>query len=197
MALSRKWLTNSILGSVVTGLFGLLLLLFPMATTRVICYVCGGAVILLGLGRILEYLRSDPFQSMRSDLPTAALLIALGLLIILKVDLIVSLTPAALATVIIYSGLVKFQRLLDCARLGQPVLWGLVLALAVISFGYGVFLLIDPFHWKLVTVVEFPCLGGGLLFSAASDLFVSLFVLPKARRRAREDLADGSDEKKE
>jgi len=197
MVLSRKWLANSILGSVITGVFGLLLLLFPMSTTRLVCFVCGGAVILLGFGRIFDYLRSDPLVTSRSDLPTATLLIALGLLIILKVDLVVSLTPAALATVIIYSGLVKFQKILDCVRIGQPVLWGVVLTLAVISLGYGVFLLIDPFDWKTVTVVEFPCLGGGLLFSAAADLFVSLFIMPRAKRLAREDLEDGSDNDKE
>lgn len=197
MALPRKWLVNSVFGSLLTGIFGLLLLVYPMFTTKVVCFVCGGLVILLGFGRIFDYLRSDPFYNARSDLPTAAMLIALGLLIILKVDLVVSLTPAALATVIIYSGLVKLQKLLDCVRMGQPILWIVVLVLAVIAFGYGVFLLIDPFGWKTVNAVEFPCLGGGLLFSALSDLFVTLFIMPRAKRLAREDLADGSDDEKE
>lgn len=171
-----KW--NRILIAALYLILGVLLLLFPQTSMRTLCWLLGGVAALAGIFTILLYLLRDVRENfLRDDLMLGILEIALGIFLLWKTDLALSLAPVLAGVVVIVSGLVKLQAGVDMARLHCGG-WWIVLLLAAVSVALGIVLLANPFD---AAAVLFMVLGIGLIYSAASDIITAVLLERRVR----------------
>ena len=162
--LKRNWMFSAILSI----LLGLVLLFFPGITTRVVCFLLGGLVIIYGLTHIIRYFRQESTYAdlFRGDLMTGLFSVAIGLFMILRADVVVSLIPIIFGIVLMANGIAGVQRAADARRAGYSR-WGMLLALAVLTVALSILLLINPFATIKVTVAV---IGASLIYEGISDL---------------------------
>lgn len=173
MLKEMKW--NMILSAVLYMMLGLILILFPATTARMICYMIAGIAIVIGLVNLVVYFtRNITKNYYRNDFVMGLLMIILGIFVIYKVDLLIALVPFIIGLCIVVSGLFKFQGALDMQRMGGNA--ALILALAVVNVVIGVLMVINPFDSALLL---YRLLGVGLLFSGLTDLASNLYLSRK------------------
>lgn len=162
--LKRNWMFSAILSM----LLGLVLLLFPGITTRVVCFLLGGLIILYGLTHVIRYFRQENTYAelFQGDLMIGLFGIAIGLFMILRADVVVSLIPIIFGIVLMANGIAGVQRAANARRAGYSR-WGLLLALAILTAALSILLLVNPFATIKVTVAV---IGASLIYEGISDL---------------------------
>ena len=170
-----KW--NMILSSVLYIALGVILTAMPATTARTICYLVAGVAIVLGvINLILYFLRDVQLNYYRNDFVTGLVFIILGIFVIYRVDLVISLVPFIIGLCIVISGFLKCQNALDIQRMGGQAV--AVLAMALVNVVFGVLMVINPFE---SVVLLFRLLGAGLIFSGVTDLFATLYISKKVK----------------
>lgn len=173
MLKEMKW--NMLFSSALYVILGLMLLLFPAATNRMLCYTIAGIAIVIGLVNLVIYfMRSITRNYYRNDFVAGLMLIVLGIFMIYKVDLVIALVPFIIGLCIIVSGLFKLQGALDVQRMGGNAV--LILGIAVINVVVGILMVINPFQSALLLN---RLLGVSLLFSGLTDLASTLYLSGK------------------
>lgn len=168
-----KW--NMILSAVMYVALGVILLVFPATTARTICYLIAGIAIVIGVVNLVVYFtRNITRNYYRNDFVAGFLLMVLGIFVIYKVDLVISLVPFIIGLCIIVSGLFKLQGALDAQRMGGNAV--LLLGLAVVNVVIGILMVINPFDSAMLL---YRLLGAGLLFSGLTDLAATLYLSGK------------------
>ena len=81
--IKKSWIVSAIL----TGVIGLILLLFPSATLLSVCYCIGGLIIAMGVIRVVRYFRNEhayPYL-FQSDLVVGLITIGLGIFMVTQI----------------------------------------------------------------------------------------------------------------
>ena len=165
---------NWIMSSVITVLAGLILVLFPTGTLKVISYVLGAVAIIMGVVRTVRYFKQDhtyPFL-FQSDLMVGLLVVAFGLFLVIFPDTVISMVPFVFGILLIGCGVGNVLRAVDARNAGLSS-WAVLLALAVISIAAGVVCLANPF-----TVMEtaVTVIGAALIYVGITDIITTLAV---------------------
>ncbi len=166
-----KW--QSLLSSMAYVIMGAILLVFPEATARTLCYIVGITGIVIGVFSVLVYLFRDAEKNYyRNDFVTGMTIILLGAFVLYKADLIITLIPSILGILVVFSGIRKLQHTIDIRRMGQGN--GLIFfILAIVNIIFGAILLMAPIE---AVKILFMMIGAGLLFSGISDFIASLYM---------------------
>ncbi|MBD5498736.1 MAG: hypothetical protein HDR11_13425 [Lachnospiraceae bacterium] len=178
MKLLKEFKWKLIMYAVLYILMGIVLLLFPETTKKILCYAVGGASVAVGVVTVCIYLFRDAAKNTyRNDFVTGLAAILLGIFLIVRVDLIMVLIPFVLGIAVMISGFMKLQDCIDVRRMGYGN--GLVLfLLALVSIVHGIVLIVNPFH---ASTVLMRLVGAGLLFCGVSDLFSTLYMSRKIK----------------
>ncbi len=171
-----KW--NAIFSSLAMLVAGILLIVLPDISSKIICTVIGIIALVIGLSYIISYFMLETrLMLYRNDLVTGILIAMLGLLALFKQDFIANLIPLILGLVIVISGLAKLQNAAVAKKIGYEGA-GAYMILSIISIVVG--LLIMFFLSGTVAMrTLFTIIGIGLLYSGASDLYVTVFLSGK------------------
>lgn len=172
-----KWNAAAIsIGSVVLGV---ILAGWPAIAARTVCYLLAAA-----FSYLLSYL-SGRRQSLPSgmDLAIGLVLVLAALLVAVKADQIIGLIPMVMGAVFAVNGAVKLQRSLELKQV-QYRGWGIVMFYAILTIGFGVLLLFNPFSAATMMV---RILGIGLLVSGGTDIITMMSV----SRQIRKDMLPG------
>lgn len=181
-----KW--SSILMSVAYIVLGVLLIIFPDISGKVISYVLGGAAVVYGIVNLTIYFLLNVRDSLyRNEFIIGIGSIVFGLLIILKSDVIVSLVPLLLGLIIMISGFINLQKGVVAWRIGynRSVVYVLIAAVSIV-FGVAIMFFLNG---KAATNILFTVIGAGLVYAGASDLIATLVLANKMNSfiRAFED----------
>lgn len=133
---------------------------------------------------LLSYL-SGRRQSLPSgmDLAIGLVLVLAALLVAVKADQIIGLIPMVMGAVFAINGAVKLQRSVELKQV-QYRGWGVVMFYAILTIGFGVLLLFNPFSAATMMV---RILGIGLLVSGGTDIITMMSV----SRQIRKDMLPG------
>lgn len=173
MSIFQKIKNGIMISGAVLILAGLVLLLFPAATTRMIAYVAAVILILMGTAQIIGYFRYEPGMGRYSGgLVLGIFLILVGLLIYYKAEVVISIIPVVLGVIIIFSGLAKLQQAIDLARMSAKR-WSTVLATALLNLILGGVIVFNPFS-TVMTLLRF--VGVGLIYSGVSDIIATVYL---------------------
>lgn len=188
-----KW--GALISSIIYIAAGVLLIIYPEASAKVICDIIGIACIITGLISITTYFMLDIRESLyRNDFVSGVLIVLLGILIIYKKDEILKLIPFILGIVIFVSGFSKLQDGIDANRIGYKKSW-IYIIMAAISIAFGLVIMFS-LPASTTNKVMFTVIGAGLLYSGATDLYSTLYLSGKIKKFMKkvDDLAKNGGE---
>lgn len=160
---------NAVLSAIVCVVLGLVLVIWPSVVGNMFCYVVGGALLLSGISYIVSYFRNrDNASLFQGDFLLGLIFSVIGLWIILKPDVIISLIPILFGIVILLHGFMDVQQALNLKRAGYDK-WGAALAVSIITVGFGATLLFNPL---MAANIGIMLMGVGLIFDGVSELWV-------------------------
>lgn len=169
-----KW--DSVISSTVMIILGCILAIFPGVSLSILATVAGVGAICAGLFSIIRYFTYDLKESFFSnDFLIGIVILTIGVLIIFKPSLFISIIPIVLGIVIMVSGFSKLQDGISAKRLGYGQ-YTTYLILAIIDVVIGLFVLFNPLE---TASIIFLIIGIGLIYSGISDLFVTLYLAKK------------------
>ena len=179
MSLLKQLKWNLILLAVIFIALGIVLILWPGATMKTICYLLAAMHLAIGVVSLINYLRKDISGIIyRYDLVVGLCAILGGILVIVKVDKLTDLIPAVLGFLVTMSGIMKMQNSVDMLRLGHGT-WHVAFAMAIVNIVAGIVLLMNPFEAAQILIM---CLGIALVYSGITDLYVTISI---SRRLSR------------
>ena len=193
MSLLKQLKWNLILLAVIFIALGIVLILWPGATMKTICYLLAAMLLAIGVASLINYLRKDISGIIyRYDLVVGLCAILGGILVIVKVDKLTDLIPAVLGFLVTMSGIMKMQNSVDMLRLGHGT-WHVAFAMAIVNIVAGIVLLMNPFEAAQILIM---CLGIALVYSGITDLYVTISISRRLSRLKTEIVVaeDDSDE---
>ena len=171
-----KW--DALLTGALYILLGVVALVIPETMERLLGYLIGVVLILAGAVSMISYLLRDAHQNYyHNDFLHGLIGIVLGIMILYKVNIIISLVPVALGVLVLVSGLSKLQDVIDFKRMEYGN-WIVMLVLAIINIVLGLILIFNPME---TASFLFRLLGVGLIFSGVTDCFTTLYFAGKIR----------------
>ena len=163
--------TGYIVMSVVFCVVGVLFIALPARSAVMIGRVLGAAMAAFGVVKLVGYFSRDLYRlAFQYDLEFGILLIALGVIVLLRTDGVMDFLCIAAGVAILADGLFKIQIAIDSRRFGIRD-WWLIMVLAVVTGGVGLLLVFRP--WESVQVLT-VLLGAALLAEGVLNLCVAL-----------------------
>ncbi len=163
--------TGYIVMSIVFCVVGVLFIALPARSAVMIGRVLGAAMAAFGVVKLVGYFSKDLYRlAFQYDLEFGILLIALGVIVLLRTNGVMDFICIAAGVSILADGLFKIQIAIDARRFGIRD-WWLILLLAVVTGGVGLLLVFRP--WESVQVLT-ALLGAALLAEGVLNLCVAL-----------------------
>ena len=174
------------MSSFITLILGIVLLAWPDLSGALMCYMLGGALILMGAIQLLIYLRGNRQElSSRFKMMMGIVLALLGIWICAKPEIVLGLIPAVLGMVLLMHAVQDVGYTIQIKNSGVERWWGALIA-TLITFGLAVFLIINPF---LAFELAMIYIGIGLIYNGISDLVLVIlagYYKRNADKRIRE-----------
>lgn len=184
---------NSAISAIVTTLIGIVLVLYPDTAGRVMCYILGAGLILMGVVQLIISIRAERIGiysrfSMVMDLA----LFLIGIWVCSKPDSVLALVPIIVGIIMIYHGFMDISYTLDMKNAGAAK-WWVALILALLTFAFGIALVLNPFLAYEVTMM---LVGIVLLYDGGTDVILLIAAWITQRRsdkRVREFTGNAED----
>ena len=158
MVKKLKW--NLILMSLLYVGLGIFLVMKPGTALNIVCYALGGVVLACAAVQLIRYfvVERGVFQS-QLTLISGLVCLALGVFLLLRSDIVVSILPIVFGLFVIFDSLGRIQNALELRRCEYSS-WKVFLLLAVLSVVLGIVMVVDPFGTMetLVMAIGVPAL---------------------------------------
>ena len=178
--------TGYVVMSIVFCVVGVLFIALPARSAVMIGRVLGAAMAAFGVVKLVGYFSRDLYRlAFQYDLEFGILLIALGMIVLLRTNGVMDFICIAAGVSILADGLFKIQIAIDARRFGIRD-WWLILLLAVVTGGVGLLLVFRP--WESVQVLT-VLLGAALLAEGVLNLCVALSTV-KIVKNQRPDVIE-------
>lgn len=181
---------NYFISAILTIALGAVLVIWPDWSGRILCYLLGAALILMGGIQLIVCIRAERigFYSKFSMLMNI-ILILLGVWVCIRPDTVLSLVPVIIGIVMLIHGCMDLQFTMDIKHAGSGR-WWIALIFALVTLTLGVFLVMHPFLAFEITML---IIGIGLLYDGISDLVlmsVAAYTQHQSDKRIREFAAN-------
>ena len=178
--------TGYVVMSIVFCVVGVLFIALPARSAVMIGRVLGAAMAAFGAVKLVGYFSRDLYRlAFQYDLEFGILLIALGVIVLLRTNGVMDFICIAAGVSILADGLFKIQIAIDARRFGIRD-WWLILLLAVVTGGVGLLLVFR--QWESVQVLT-VLLGAALLAEGVLNLCVALSTV-KIVKNQRPDVIE-------
>ena len=136
----RRMAWSSTLESILTIVFGVLLVVWQDDIVRIIAYLVGGFLLLKGGFTIASYLFSkEQKKGLNGELVLAIVTFLIGVVIFAVGEHIADVFRVLVGVLIIYEGLIRLDNAMKLRSAGV-VNWSAVMAIAIIMLTFGMFL---------------------------------------------------------
>jgi uncharacterized membrane protein HdeD (DUF308 family) len=166
--------------SAVFCIFGILLIAHPGFSVSLIGTITGIALVVFGAVKLVGYFSKDLYRlAFQYDLAFGLLLIALGVIVLLRPDHVMNFICVVLGISILADGLFKIQMSMDAKQFGIK-LWWLIMMLAILAVIVGALLVFHPTESaRMLTVL----LGVSLLSEGILNLITVLTAVKIIRHQ--------------
>ena len=172
--------------SILFMILGICLIIWPDCSMAVFCTAAGTMLIAYGCIKIIGYFSRDFYcLAFQFDLAFGVLLAAVGVIIIVRRNLVVNLIFGIFGVLILADALFKIQMSIDAKKFGLS-LWWRILLMAILTGVLGVLLLIRPFEAAEVMMI---LVGVSVLFEGILNLCVVIYTV-KIIKNQRQDIID-------
>ena len=177
---------NYFVNAVIMVLLGLVLVIWPHILGVLLCYLLGGALIVMGVFQLISFLRGARLGFYNKFVMMMGIvLVLLGIWICTQPHIVLSIIPVVVGIIVLIHGLMDIQYTLDIKKAGSTK-WWIALIAAILTLVVGLLLVFNPFTAYEITMV---LLGIAMLYDGGSDLALLLFSYLAQRdtdRRLRE-----------
>ncbi len=170
---AKKCEKTMMISSILTFLLGLILLIEPVGSIRMMTCVIGIISLLIGVFQLIDYIRQSKEEKMMSlSLFLSVFFLSGGLFLVLNLDSLVKFITVIIGVTILIKAIFKIQFALNLRDLSDK--WRYNLILGLISATIGILLLVNPFK---SAVLFLRIIGGILAFSSLIELIENLTVM--------------------
>ena len=149
------------------------MLVWPDLSGTLMCYMLGGALILMGATQLLIYIKGNKQElSGRFKMMMGIVLALLGVWICAKPEIVLGLIPAVLGIVLLMHAVQDLSYTIQIKNSGVERWWVALIA-TLITFVLAVFLIINPF---LAFEIAMIYIGIGLIYNGISDLVLVILA---------------------
>ena len=164
---------NYSVSSLITLILGIVLIAWPDLSGTLMCYMLGGALILMGVIQLLIYLRGNKEGLVsRFKMMMGVILALLGIWICVKPDIVLGLIPAVLGLVLIMHAIQDLSYTIEIKNAGVERWWVALMA-TLITLALGIFLVLHPFFAFKMAMIY---IGIGLVYNGVSDLVLVILA---------------------
>lgn len=161
-------------------ILGVLLIAYPAISAKALCYILGGVLAVYGIIKMVGYFSKDLYRlAFQYDLASGALITALGVIMLVIPDGVISVTHTVIGILILADGLFKIQIAIDAKRFGVSR-WWLIAAAAILTGVVGLLLILHPFAGAAAAMI---LMGVGLLAEGILNLSVVLCAVKIVRHQ--------------
>lgn len=141
------------LTSFIYALFGLLLLLWPEISFKMICDLLGVLCVITGLVQMISYYIRDHRESLfRNDFALGLIMLVIGIVLLTNAEMVIGILPIVLGIFLLVSSAFKLQSALDLRLIGFDK-WWVILVMAAASAALGSIMVWNPFETSMVLLV--------------------------------------------
>lgn len=177
---------NYAFSTILTVLVGLVLVIWPDISGKILCYTLGAGLIIMGAILIFSFIRGERLGVVNKfSMGMGIVLIVLGIFVCTNPQTVLSIIPVVVGIVILLHGCMDIAYTIDIKNTGASK-WWLALLAAVITFAFGLSLVLHPYFAFEMTMT---LLGIALLYDGGSDLVLIIIAAYKQRqsdKRVRE-----------
>lgn len=185
----RERRLSSTVSALITIALGVVLLLWPDLSVRLLCMLLGAALLITGVGYIISYFaRRSKLSAFQFEIILGIVLAILGLWLILKPDIFISLLQFVFGAVLVIHGIVDLQASFHLQGAGYEK-WWVALILSLLTVVLGAVIIFNPFGTMAALLI---LIGISLIFDGLSDL-VLIFRVSRVFRavsRAVEEVVE-------
>ncbi len=157
--------------SVLLCVLGIFLIVVPGISAFLICQIGAIVMMVFGVIKLFSYFAKDQYKpALQHDLAFGILLIALGIITMLRTDMMFTLLCIILGIFVLADSLMKIQVAIDSKRIGIRR-WWLILIAAVPAAVIGFMLVLCPFESAWVIMIFF---GASLIAEGILSLITIL-----------------------
>lgn len=168
--------------SVLYIILGLVLLVWPDRFLTWGCYALGAVVLLYGMSRIISYMANKDLVSyLNADLVVGIIVVAIGLFLLIRPGIFISVLPIVFGLFIIFNGIVKLQSAFDLKRLDYERWWSIFI-MAGLSVLLGLFIIWNPFETAALTA---RIIGVVLIIEGIASMGTTIFSWHVVKRLTR------------
>ena len=155
-----------ILSALLCVALGVVVMVWPDKTLKILCYILAAILIVMGAGKILAYMTERELS--RFGLAAGIILCLLGGWILISPLRFVALFPFIVGIILLMHGMEDVKLALDARANGDEIWWSL-LVIALLNFLFGALLLWKAFEAVTIAMIFLGC---ALIYDGVSDLFV-------------------------
>ncbi len=163
---------NYFINAVIMVILGIVLVIWPHILGVMLCYLLGGALIVMGVFQLISFLRGERLGFYNKFVMMMGIvLVLLGIWICAQPRIVLSIIPVVVGIIVLIHGLMDIQYTLDIKKAGSEK-WWIALIAAALTLIVGLLLMLNPFTAYEITMV---LLGVAMLYDGGSDLALLLF----------------------
>lgn len=156
----KKFENGLSVGAIIMAVLGIILLIFPTLTNKVIVMGIGTALIVYGIYRVIRYLRREVTVAVtQQDIFVGLISVVTGIFMLTYSKVVISILPFLFGLILIFGGAMSVQSAFDMKRFGS-LRWSYNLFVGIAFAVVGVIALKDPFA-SAALLTRF--VGAGLL----------------------------------
>ena len=169
--------------SVLLCVMGIVLIAVPDFSVTLLCKLGGGIMMLFGLVKIIGYCSKDLYRlAFQFDLAFGILFMALGIILIIRTDVMVNLICIVMGICVLADALLKIQISIDSKTFGIQK-WWLILAMAILTGVAGFLLVFRPSESIQIIMILF---GIALITEGVLNLITILIAVKIIRHQMPE-----------
>ena len=178
----KQFSKSYILVSALYVVLGVVLLVWPGTSVKMICYGLGFAMVVLGITYGIIYFTKDNLQGfLQMDLVIGIVCLAFGVFILLNPTFLATVLPFAMGIILLLGAVVKIQSSWNMRRLKFKK-WYLVLICALVIIALGIVLLCNPFQEEKFMIFS---IGACLILDGLTNLISLICIQVKVKKLAK------------
>lgn len=188
----KKIRANVLISALLCIALGIVLVVWPGMSVKIVCRAIGAVLVINGLIRLLNFVfRKDGSLFSQMNLILGVVIALIGIWIFSRPDTIIALVPILVGVIIVIHGINNLEQAVSLFQ-SKYDKWWVALVLGLITVGFGVLLIFRPFE-AVDTLIMF--IGLFLIYDGVSDIWIISRVSRTAKQLKQEMEAVDADAK--
>ncbi|MGN1344471.1 MAG: DUF308 domain-containing protein [Traorella sp.] len=166
----KKLYGNMLILAIFSLLLGIVLLIYPNVSQKIICYCVAGLFMIYGIVHIAMNSISRKEFTFPKDLVFGILALLIGILLLIFPIVIIRILPIILGGIVFVDGIMKLMNAWDLKKKSYEY-WWIILIMGIISITLGILMILDLFE---ISIILFS--GISLIINGICDTFNMLII---------------------